>query len=184
MTSRNLTPNPLSGTVLTRATAGVASLALAMALTSCSFSFGELEPVGGDATPPADTTEQVAEDTTDDAGAVDPVDTENSDSEFPMDPAEALTWAGDTYWLSGTGTAFYRLDWSLSSSTTLQLTHSGSSNFIIETYGADGNRYASLVNEIGAYEGPSVIADLPMVDGPEAVSYVYIRADGAWTIAR
>lgn len=189
MMSRNLTPGPLNSTVLARAAAGVASVALAVTLTSCSFSFGELEPVGEGATPPVDTVEQTEEEATTDEepvddGAAEPVDSGETDGEFPVDPAEALTWADDTYWLSGTGDAFYRLDWTPSSGTTIELTHSGSSNFIIVCYGEDGTRYASIVNEIGVYEGSTALADVPLLDGPEAVEYIHIQADGAWTLTR
>ncbi|WP_233571149.1 hypothetical protein [Nocardiopsis sp. Huas11] len=172
---------------------GTASLALAAALSSCScsFSVGELEPVGEDATPPTDsapaeetgTAEQDTEDGTTEEAAEEPADT-GSEEGLPMPASEALTWDSDTYWLSGTGEALYRLDWTPSADMTLELTHSGSSNFIIVTYGADETRHASIVNEIGAYEGSVTLGDLPLLDGPEAVEYFHIQADGPWTIGR
>ncbi|WP_304454661.1 hypothetical protein [Nocardiopsis sp. YSL2] len=190
--SSHLTLAPLSGTVLARATAGTASLVLAATLTSCSFSLGELEPVGEDAVAPAESTPSAEPDTAEQDGegaATEDVIAEHSETEdaqnvLPMDASEALTWDSETYWLSGTGEALYRLDWTPSSDMTLDLTHSGSSNFIIVTYGADETRYASLVNEIGAYEGSVTLGDLPLLDGAEAVDYLHIKADGAWTIAR
>ncbi|WP_156365826.1 hypothetical protein [Nocardiopsis sp. NRRL B-16309] len=182
----------MSGTVLARATAGVASLVLAATLTSCSFSLGELEPVGGETSAPAeeapaeetDTAEQDTETGTTEDAAEEPADTADSQNVLPMPASEALTWGSDNYWLSGTGDALYRLDWTPSSDMTLELTHSGSSNFIIVTYGADETRYASIVNEIGAYEGSVTLGDLPLLDGAEAVDYLHIQADGPWTIGR
>ncbi|GAB2506177.1 hypothetical protein [Nocardiopsis aegyptia] len=190
--SSNLIPFPLSGTVLARSTAGIASLVLATTLTSCSFALGELEPVGEESAAPAESTPSAEPDTAEQDGestAAEDVIEEHSEAEdaqnvLPMAASEALTWDSETYWLSGTGEALYRLDWTPSSDMTLDLTHSGSSNFIIVTYGADETRYASLVNEIGAYEGSVTLGDLPLLDGAEAVDYLHIQADGAWTIAR
>ncbi|GAA1072567.1 hypothetical protein [Nocardiopsis metallicus] len=189
----NLDLNPGSPrcTLLARAAAGTASLTLAVALTSCSFQIGDLQPVGEDTSAPVDSAEEPVTDADEqpeeDGAAGDEAEeaaVDGTQDELPMDPAEAVTWAGDNYWLSGSGDAFYRLDWTLADSTTLQLTHSGSSNFIIVTYGADGTRYASMVNEIGDYEGSTTMSDLPLLDGPEAVEFIHIQADGAWTIGR
>jgi hypothetical protein len=188
----DLNPGSPHGTLLARAAAGAAALTLAAALTSCSFQIGELEAIGEDSSEPVDSAEEPETDTD---GQAEEDGTAEDDSEeaaagggtqdeLPMDPSEAVTWAGDNYWLSGSGEAFYRLDWTLTDSTTLNLTHSGSSNFIITTYGADGKRYASMVNEIGVYEGSTTMSDLPMVDGPEAVEFIHINADGSWTIGR
>lgn len=183
-------PSP-AGPVLARTAAAIASLTLATALTSCSFSVGELEPVNGEepsATPTMaaepDAAEQGEESPVEDAPDTGDAGDADTGDGLPMDASQAQAWAEDNYWLSGTGEAFYRLDWTLANSTTLQLTHSGSSNFIIVTYGADGTRYASMVNEIGAYEGGVTMSDLPLLDGPEAVEYIHIQADGAWTIGR
>ena len=186
--NRSTTDSPLStGTVITRAAAVIGSLTLAAALTSCSFSFGELQPVGEEESSAApveepDPAEQAEESPAEDAPAPDTAP--DSGGGFPVDPAQAQVWAEDVFWLSGSGEAFYRLDWTPSSSTVMELTHSGSSNFIIVTYGTNGERYASIVNEIGAYEGSSALADLPLLDGPEAVDYLHIQADGPWTLAR
>ncbi|MFE3456611.1 hypothetical protein ACFXKD_03630 [Nocardiopsis aegyptia] len=190
--SSNPTLIPLSGTVLARATAGIASLVLATTLTSCSFSLGELEPVGEESAAPADSDTAAETDTAEQDGegtATEDVIEEHSETEdaqnvLPMAASEALTWDSETYWLSGTGEALYRLDWTPTSDMTMELTHSGSSNFIIVCYGADETRYASIVNEIGAYEGSVTLSDVPLLDGAEAVSYLHIQADGPWTIGR
>ncbi|MGW9350305.1 hypothetical protein [Nocardiopsis flavescens] len=181
---------PVRGGALTRAGAGVASVTLAVALTSCSFALGDLEPVGGGeaaptgaATPPG--TEAVApEDTageTADAADADAPDTEGG---LPVDPAGAVPWDTDTYWLSGTGDALYRLDWTASAATTLQLTHGGDGNFIVVPYTADGNRVGSVVNEIGVYEGASPFSEAVIGAAPEEVEFLHIQANGAWTLGR
>lgn len=118
---------------------GVAHLVLAAALTSCSFSAGELNPLGGAAAPPdapapadTDTAGQdgADQDGAGQDGAGEPADTGGAGGGLPVDPSEAVAWNGDTYWLSGTGDALYRLDWTASAATTLQLTHAGDANFI------------------------------------------------------
>ncbi|MDA2803634.1 hypothetical protein [Nocardiopsis suaedae] len=192
------TLHPPAGAVLARAAAVVASVSLAAGLSGCSFSIGDPQPVGEEQEGSADEEgydidEGDGEASADDADAQDAdaqdggetgTDVENPNDGLPVDASQATTWASDSYWLQGTGEGLYRLEWTPTDDTTVELTHSGSKNFIIETYGEDGDRYASLVNEIGVYEGSSRFGDLPMVDGSEAVVYLYVRADGAWTIGR
>ncbi len=187
--NRHPIPRSLSGTVLARATAGIASVAFAMALTSCSFSAGELEPVGGGEPAPAgsaepeatDTAEQVegGEDATEEAP-----ETEGADGGLPVDPSEAVAWDEETFWLSGTGDALYRIDWTPSAGSALQLTHSGSSNFIVTPYGADGTRLGNITNEIGVYEGESMLDEAAILGGVAEIEFVHIEADGDWTITR
>lgn len=184
---------PASAGALTRMGAGVAALALAAALTSCSFSAGELNPIGSAAAPsdaaaPADT-DTAGQDATDQNrdgqdGAGEPADTGGAGGGLPVDPSEAVAWDGDTYWLSGTGDTLYRLDWTASAATTLQLTHAGSANFIVVPYAADGTRLGSVANEIGAYEGSSVLGEAVIGGAPEEVEFLHIQADGGWTLAR
>lgn len=190
------TLQPPAGSVLARAATMVASVSLAVGLSGCSFSIGATEPVGEERGGSAAEEEAEEEDgggaSADDADAQDAAaddadeaaDGENPLDGLPVDASQAKTWASDSYWLQGTGEGLYRLEWTPTDDTTVELTHSGSKNFIIESYGEDGERYASLVNEIGVYEGSSRFGDLPMVDGSEAVAYLYVRADGAWTIGR
>ncbi|WP_017624770.1 hypothetical protein [Nocardiopsis chromatogenes] len=191
------TLHPPAGTALARAATVIASVSLAVGLTGCSFSIGDPQPVGEEQEGSAaeegyDIDEGDGDASADDADAQDAaaddadeaVDGENPLDGLPVDASQAKTWASDSYWLQGTGEGLYRLEWTPTDDTTVELTHSGSKNFIIESYGEDGERYASLVNEIGVYEGSSRFGDLPMVDGSEAVAYLYVRADGAWTIGR
>jgi len=63
----------------------------------------------------------------------------------------------------------------LTGTTRFALTHSGSSNFIVYVYAQDGGRRL-LVNEIGPYEGSTVVTQ-------SGARWVAIRADGAWTAA-
>ena len=55
------------------------------------------------------------------------------------------------------------------------LKHSGKSNFIVQVYGADGDRERSLANEIGDFDG-SEVARL------RGTFYLTIEADGPWRI--
>ncbi|MFI6576818.1 hypothetical protein ACIBFB_13530 [Nocardiopsis sp. NPDC050513] len=184
---RDLIPHPLSGTVLARATAGIASAALAVTLTSCAFSFGELEPVGEErptSASPAAAEETAAAEQPAEGGAEEVPAAEGVWNELPVDPSGALAWDDETYWLSGSGDALYRLDWTPTATTTLELTHSGSANFIVVPYDADGARLGSLANEIGAYEGNSVLEEAAILGSAAEVEFIHIQADGAWTIGR
>ncbi|MDA2811581.1 hypothetical protein O4J56_13145 [Nocardiopsis sp. RSe5-2] len=190
---RNLTLHPPAGAVLARAATVAASVSLAVGLSGCSFSIGETEPVGEEQGSSAaeegyDIDEGNGEASADDAaaedGAEEAADGEDPGDGLPMDASEAQTWPSDSYWLQGTGEGLYRLEWTPTDDTTVQMTHSGSSNFIINSYGEDETRYASLVNEIGVYEGSARFGDLPMLDGSEAVAYLHVQADGPWTIGR
>lgn len=191
---RNLTLHPPAGAVLARAAAVAASVTLAVGLSGCGYTQGDPERVGlseegGSAAEEenggdegADAAE--AEDADAEDGAEEAPDGGNPADGLPMDASEAQTWPSDSYWLQGTGEGLYRLEWTPTDDTTVQMTHSGSSNFIINSYGEDEKRYAGLVNEIGVYEGSARFGDLPMLDGPEAVAYLHVQADGAWTIGR
>ncbi|MCY9786032.1 hypothetical protein KIK06_19255 [Nocardiopsis sp. EMB25] len=186
---RGLVPHPQSGAVLPRAAAGVASIALAAALTSCSFNIGELEPVGEDATPPAETEETGSEEQSGQTGAAEDgvgegTNTGAAGEELPVDPAEAVAWDEETFWLSGSGDALYRIDWTPSASTALEFTHTGGANFIVVPYDADGIRFGSLVNEIGAYEGDTVLGDAVLLGDAGGIEFIHIQADGAWTMGR
>lgn len=57
-------------------------------------------------------------------------------------------------------------------------THSGSGNFAVVSYDADGDRIDLLVNEVGAYEGRRPIN---LLIGEE-VAFMEISANGSWTI--
>jgi hypothetical protein len=180
-------PRPLRGTVLGRTCAGLASAALAVTLTSCSFQLGELEPVSEDASAPADAAASEETETAEQpegSPAEETADTGETGAELPVDPAEALVWDSETYWLSGSGDALYQLDWTASSGATLQLTHSGSANFIVVPYDADGARIGGIANEIGVFEGESVLDDAAILGGAGEIEFVHIQADGDWTITR
>ncbi|WP_306366996.1 hypothetical protein [Nocardiopsis sp. CC223A] len=187
--NRSITfPSP-TGTVLARAAAAIASLTLATALTSCSFSVGELEPIDGEESATTEPTADAEPDATEQGGespVADTPDTGDTDTAggLPMDASQAQAWAEDNYWLSGSGEAFYRLDWTASTATVLELTHSGTGNFIISPYSEGGEGLGSIVNEIGVYEGSVTLTDVLIGATPEEVAYLHIRANGPWTIGR
>ncbi len=56
------------------------------------------------------------------------------------------------------------------------ITHTGSSNFIVYTYDAYGNKLDLLLNEIGHYDG---IKPFNILEGEE-VTRLEIKADGVW----
>ncbi|RKS08240.1 hypothetical protein DFP74_3936 [Nocardiopsis sp. Huas11] len=183
----DLSPRTLSGSLRARTAAGIASLTLVAALTSCSFQIGELEPINEDASAPTDaaeetdTTEQAEEEQAEDTAETEPID---DTAGLPVDPSEALAWDTETFWLSGTGDALYQIDWTAADTTTLQLTHSGSANFIVVPYDADGARLGSIANEIGVYEGSIELGEASILEGAEAIEYIHVQADGEWTLTR
>ena len=61
----------------------------------------------------------------------------------------------------------------------LQINNSGSSNFVVWTYDADGNQIDLLVNTIGNYQGTRPIEFL---DGDTRVTRLAIESSGSWQI--
>jgi hypothetical protein len=75
---------------------------------------------------------------------------------------------------SGKGAAVLRLDpGSAEGFVTANVTHRGSSNFVVKAY---GDSQELLINEIGKYSGEILI--------PSGTLALEIEADGAWTIQR
>lgn len=70
------------------------------------------------------------------------------------------------------------LQGSLATIPKLEFSHSGSGNFSVVSYTADGDRIDLLVNEIGNYSGRRPIN---LFDGDE-VAFIEVSADGSWTI--
>ena len=60
----------------------------------------------------------------------------------------------------------------------LELTHSGTSNFVATSYTADNERIDLLVNVIGSYSGRVPINFLVGED----IAFIEISADGGWTL--
>jgi hypothetical protein len=88
--------------------------------------------------------------------------------------SSAASWtSGST---TGTGSTVLSVG-SVSTLTTLALSHVGTSNFIVWAYDANGRRIDLLVNEIGNYSGSVLM--------PLATRYLGITADGgSWSAAR
>src|SRR5690606_19830224 len=80
---------------------------------------------------------------------------------------------------SGTGDFVITLDEPLSEPVVARVSHTGGSNFVVETLDASGQSVDLLVNEIGAYTG---VRPVNFRDG-ESVSLIQITADGAWTLS-
>ncbi|MCE5255147.1 MAG: hypothetical protein LLG45_13255 [Actinomycetia bacterium] len=63
------------------------------------------------------------------------------------------------------------------------MTHSGSSNFIVTLYADDGDYVDILANEIGAYSGEkSVTVNGGILNASPGIHWVSVDADGDWTI--
>jgi len=63
------------------------------------------------------------------------------------------------------------------------MTHSGSSNFIVTLYADDGDYVDSLANEIGAYSGErSVTVNGGILSASPGIHWLNVDADGDWTI--
>jgi hypothetical protein len=63
------------------------------------------------------------------------------------------------------------------------MTHSGSSNFIVTLYADDGDYVDILANEIGAYSGEkSVTVNGGLLNASPGIHWVSIDADGDWSI--
>jgi hypothetical protein len=63
------------------------------------------------------------------------------------------------------------------------MTHSGTSNFIVTLYADDGDYVDNLANEIGAYSGEtSVTVNGGLFNASPGIHWVTVDADGDWTI--
>lgn len=83
----------------------------------------------------------------------------------PFSTAEPMPESG-----SGDGVFLYE-----GGAGTLQVTHSGQSNFVVREETDQLFNLGLLINEIGAYEG-----SVPMQEGP---SLIMVEADGSWTLS-
>ncbi|MET8050562.1 hypothetical protein ABZU75_23485 [Streptosporangium sp. NPDC005286] len=84
----------------------------------------------------------------------------------------ARPWAGSK--VSGRGDEVLKLDPPSSGLTTVQARHSGSSNFIVDSYAENGTE--GLVNEIGSWKGEVLL--------PDGAMLLTVRADGTWNFVR
>ena len=84
----------------------------------------------------------------------------------------ARVWSGPS--IEGRGDQVLKLDPPAEGLATAQVTHSGTSNFIVQTHG--GNALKLPINKIGDYSGE--------VQLPSGTTVVEIRADGAWSFRR
>lgn len=84
---------------------------------------------------------------------------------------QARAWNPTTV-LKGTGDDVLRVSPPSAGLVTLQLTHSGRSNFAVQSYSLDGDSDL-LVNEIGKFKGEVLL--------PDQTALLTVEADGAWT---
>lgn len=87
-------------------------------------------------------------------------------------PTAAPAWSGPS--AKGVGDAVLRLPAKSSGLTTVNATHSGTSNFVVETFTDDSSDI--VINEIGKYKGE--------VQLPDDTIYVSVEADGAWQLTK
>ncbi len=80
--------------------------------------------------------------------------------------------------LSGNGDKVVDLEKFNSDPIILHITYTGSRNFIVQNYGADGKQIDLLVNTIGAYDG-KLLTDI--LDDDETVRFE-VKSSGSWTI--
>jgi hypothetical protein len=84
---------------------------------------------------------------------------------------QARAWNPTTV-LNGTGDDVLRVSPPSAGLVTLQLTHSGRSNFAVQSYSLDGDSDL-LANEIGKFKGEVLL--------PDQTALLTVEADGAWT---
>ncbi|MEV4011214.1 hypothetical protein AB0J35_11985 [Nonomuraea angiospora] len=84
----------------------------------------------------------------------------------------AREWGGDR--VSGRGDEVLLLSPAASGLTTVKANHSGSSNFIVNSYAEQSRE--NLVNEIGSYRGEVLL--------PDGTVLVTVHADGKWTFTK
>jgi len=67
---------------------------------------------------------------------------------------------------------------------TFHMHHTGYSNFIIWLYNADGEREELLVNEIGSYDGSTLVSvsNAWTAEAKPGIHYLKITADGSWQV--
>jgi len=87
-------------------------------------------------------------------------------------PTAAPAWEGPV--AKGVGDLVLRLPAKSSGLTTVKAAHSGSSNFVVETFTDDSSDL--VINEIGKYKGE--------VQMPDDTIYVSIEADGPWLLTK
>lgn len=83
----------------------------------------------------------------------------------------ARSWDGSSS-LAGKGDDVVLVQPAASGFVTVNITHKGSSNFVIWVYSLDGRDL--LVNEIGNYSGENII--------PDSTVLLQVQADGSWTV--
>lgn len=190
--NRVLVLRPLTGNVLVRAAAGLAAVTFATAVTSCSFSVGDLRPVGQEESAPTDAAEagetetaEADEQPAEEEGETEEAADAGAGAGMPVDPADAVVWDDATYWLSGSGDALYQLEWTPQANAALELTHTGTANFIVVPYDAEGTRMGSIANDIGAVESEFVLEEEEAIFGDAGeIEFIHVQADGDWTISR
>ena len=66
---------------------------------------------------------------------------------------------------------------------TMEASHTGRSNFIVEILSADGGSWDLLINDIGNYQGEKLLrVESGILDLDPGVYCIAIEADGEWSI--
>ena len=86
--------------------------------------------------------------------------------------APASEFKGTNTYVSG----FFTLDKGVY---VVDLNNKGESNFIVQFYDSDGNRYYSLANEIGDYSGKTLFVN----EDPETKYCISVLSDGNWKLS-
>jgi hypothetical protein len=89
-------------------------------------------------------------------------------------PAEPALPANRTY--EGRGAKVVRVNLSEDYLHIASITHKGSSNFVVQSIGEDGDDLDLLVNEIGSYSG------VRLLDAEGTPKALKVEADGRWTM--
>lgn len=107
----------------------------------------------------------------DEGGATTP-----ADPTTPTDPTTPPRAVPEDQAFEGFGADVITIDLDPDFAHIATITHTGSSNFVVWTIGADGSQLDLLVNEIGNYSG---VRPVDFRDNPAALQ---IEADGGWRI--
>lgn len=97
---------------------------------------------------------------------------------LPPTTTTTLPQVWDPVTVEGSGDNFVEFSTPGDDAAALEITHDGSSNFIVGSYTLSNERIDGLVNDIGSYEGT---VPINFFTGEE-VGFIEVQADGNWTM--